>query len=139
MSGSTFNFGSIQQTASGAGSVNQIGENTATTHNGNSVQVPTLAELFSAIAKAIPGDEGCDVNESIITPIQKLAELPPIEQVAVDTQEQAQSFYSRLKPYAPALFKGVAVFSEAALTSLASSNPIVAGLLAVIKEVNKQS
>jgi hypothetical protein len=140
----------------------QIGDNnqqTITQTNGD--QVPTVPQVFDAIKKSLPtiepsgddrgddtvdyiktddtvasssiDDSADDVNESILRPLQTLAELPPEEQKQPDRMEQAQSLINRLVPYAPTIGKGLAVFGSAALASLASSNPIISGILAVCK------
>jgi len=134
-SSNTFNFGEIKQEASGAGSVNQVGNNTATTSVGN-LPVPTIPQVFDAMESAlseIKSDEGNEeINQSVLMPLQSLAELPT-SQHTPDVMEQAQSLINRLVPYAPSIGKGLAVFGQAALSSLASSNPIMAGILAVCK------
>ena len=133
----------------------QIGDNNRqkiTQTNGE--QVPTVPQVFDAIKKALPtidaiadyaggpvaetvsqttDDSAEDVNEQILRPLQTLAELPETEQKKPDTMEQATSLLNRLVPYAPAIGKGLAVFGSAALASLAGSNPIISGILAVCK------
>ncbi len=153
-SGNSFQFGSINQTASGSGAVNQVGNNTATTTVNNGNQLPTIPQVFDAIKKALPeidvasGDSdqsqlsvanADDVNETILRPLQTLAELPEAELNKPDTMEQAQSLLNRLVPYAPQIGKGLAVFGSAALTSLASSNPIISGILAVCKMASAET
>jgi hypothetical protein len=132
MSGNSFNFGPINQVASGAGAVNQIGNNTATTHVGRE-PVPTVEEVFSAIEKELPPEEAGEIKSAVLQPLMTLAQLPPKEQASEDVMEQAEPLYARLVPYAPQIGKGLLAFGEAALSALASSNPIIAGLLAVCK------
>ncbi len=67
----------------------------------------------------------------MLRPLQTLAELPEVEMKKPDTMERAQSLLNRLVPYAPQIGKGLAVFGSAALSSLASRNPIISGILAV--------
>jgi len=78
-------------------------------------------------------DSAEDVDQQILRPLQTLAELPPEEQKQPDRMEQAASLINRLVPYAPQIGKGLAVFGTAALASLAGSNPIISGILAVCK------
>lgn len=131
----------------------QIGDNnqqTITQTNGD--QVPTVPQVFGEIRKALPlslGDdslvdtvsqeEADDFEEQVIMPLQTLAELPEAEQKKPDTMEQAQSLLNRLVPYAPAIGKGLAVFGSAALASLAGSNPIISGILAVCKMASAET
>lgn len=152
--GNTFNFGGVQQTASGDGAVNQVGNNTATTTVNKGDSLPTVPQVFGEIRKAInpqlssdpaqdesPADlsaveaneQADDVDEQILRPLQTMAELPEAELKKPETMEQAQSLLNRLVPYAPQVGKGLAVFGQAALTALASSNPIISGILAVCK------
>lgn len=140
----------------------QIGDNnqqTVTQNNGE--QLPTIPQVFDAIKKALPtigpepsgneddtvdyvktddtvasdsiDDSAEEVTEQILRPLQTLAELPPEEQKKPDRMEQAASLINRLVPYAPQIGKGLAVFGSAALASLAGSNPIISGILAVCK------
>lgn len=133
----------------------QIGDNnqqTITQTNGD--QVPTIPQVFDAIRKALPevnhvstdsegmqasDDSAEEVTEQILRPLQTLAELPEAEQKKPDTIEQATALLNRLVPYAPAIGKGLAVFGGAALASLAGSNPIISGILAVCKMASDES
>lgn len=94
---------------------------------------PSVPAVFEAIEKSLPDDVAEDVAESVLRPLQTMAELPAAEQKTPDIQERAQSLISRLVPYAPQIAKSVSIFGSAALTAFASSNPIVAGLLAICK------
>lgn len=145
----------------GSGTINVGGQ---TFGNG---QVPTVPQVFDAIKKALPtiapepsgdddetvdyvktddtvasdsiDDSAEEVNEQILRPLQTLAELPPEEQKQPDRMEQATALINRLVPYAPQIGKGLAVFGSAALASLAGSNPIISGILAVCKLASNDS
>ena len=153
-SGNTFNFGGVQQTASGDGAVNQVGNNIATTTVNKGDSLPTVPQVFGEIRKALnpqltndpaqdespaeqpaveANEQADDVDEQILRPLQTMAELPEAELKKAETIEQAQSLLNRLAPFAPQIAKGLAVFGQAALTALASSNPIISGILAVCK------
>jgi hypothetical protein len=126
----------------------QIGDNNhqkITQTNGD--QVPTVPQVFGEIRKSLgttlaeavdqsqvtTEEQADDFEEQVVMPLQTLAELPEAEQKKPDTMEQATSLLNRLVPYAPGLGKGLAVFGSAALASLAGSNPIISGILAVCK------
>ena len=150
-SGNSFNFGSIQQTASGDGAVNQVGNNTATTTVNKGDSIPTVPQVFGQIRKALAdvaadapepvaaGEQADDLEEEVMRPLQTMAELPAEEQKKPDRMEQAQALISRLVPYGPQIGKGLAVFGSAALTALASSNPIISGILAVCKMASAEN
>jgi hypothetical protein len=132
----------------------QIGDNnqqTITQTNGN--QVPTIPQVFGEIRKSLTTtmsdavnqsqvtteEQADDFEEQVVMPLQTLAELPEAEQKKPSTMEQAASLLNRLVPYAPAIGKGLAVFGSAALASLAGSNPIISGILAVCKLASAES
>lgn len=102
-------------------------------NNNYGAMVPTVDEVFSAIEKDLPEEEAGELKAAVLQPLMTLAQLSPKEQASEDVKEQAEPLYARLVPYVPQIAKGLATFGEAALTAVASSNPIVAGLLAVCK------
>lgn len=118
----------------------QVGNNNsqAITQNIGATE-PSVPTVFKAIEESLPDDVAEDVAESVLRPLQTMAELPAEEQKTPDIQERAQSLISRLVPYAPQIGKSLAVFGEAALTAIASSNPIIAGMLAICKATSKTS
>lgn len=129
--GNNISIGSIQQTASGDGAINQAGVNTATTNVHKGDRPVTVPEVFDAIRSIdlLPPE----AEEQLFRPLQTLAELPPEELELPSTIEQAQPLINQLVPYAPAIGKGLAVFGSAALSALASSNPVISGIVAVCK------
>lgn len=89
--------------------------------------VPTVPQVFEAMAKELPAE----VVEDTVEPIRNLAALPIADQEA--SKPKWTNLVERLIPYAPQIAKGIAVFGEAALGALASRNPVVAGVLAICK------
>lgn len=110
----------------------QIGDGNTqhvTQHNEEAVTIP---QVFAAIANAIDADDRDEFVESVVDPLRVMAEMPE-EQVEKDPSimEQATSLISRLSPFAPAIGNALAAFGRGALSAIASSNPIVAGILEV--------
>lgn len=106
-------------------------------NNSDSVTVP---QVFDAIKSSLPqidaaadADAAGEIEESIVRPLQTMAELPAEEINKPETMEKAQSLLNQLVPFAPQIAKGLAAFGNAALSALASRNPIIAGVLAVCK------
>jgi hypothetical protein len=132
-SGNSFTFGNIQQTASGQGAVNQIGNNTATVTNHSGDVLPTPEKVFEAIEEAIPETEAPAIQEEVVEPLRAMACMPAVEQEKPENKSRALELCNRLIPYAPQIGKSLAVFGEAALSALASSNPVIAGVLAICK------
>jgi hypothetical protein len=112
----------------------QVGDgNTQTNTQHVATGGPTPLEVLAAAAAALPEDVAEDLQEAVIQPLVALASLPVAEQTTPDVAERADALLLRLSPWLPNISKAVAVFGEAALTALASSNPIIAGLVALCK------
>lgn len=105
------------------------GEAKADIHFGAS-QV-TLDEFFGAIGESVPAEYATDVVE----PLKALAAMPAEEQEKPEAKSKATQLMAKLTPYAPAFGKAVLAFGEASLTALATSNPVVSGILAVVKSL----
>lgn len=105
--------------------------------------LPTVAQVFQAVEKEIeqslPPETAEEIKTGVIQPLCAMAELPIDEQKSDAIKQQAEPLYLKLAPYAPAISKAIMTFGEAALTALASSNPIVAGLVAVCRNAKEQS
>lgn len=120
----------------------QVGDgvnNQQNTQNIGGEQV-TVPQVFDAVKSSLPQlDAAADdatageIEEAVIRPLQTMAELPQEEIKKPETMERAQSLINQLVPFAPQIAKGLAVFGSAALSALASRNPIIAGILAVCK------
>ena len=120
----------------------QIGDNNRqdiTQNNGS--QVPTVPEVFQAIGKSLAdipieaaadADVSSEIQEQVAT-LQTMAELPAEQQELPEQKATWSNLIQRLVPYAPQIGKGLAVFGQAALESLALRNPVVAGVLAVCR------
>ena len=108
----------------------QVGDNNTqhvVQHNGQSS--PTVEQVVEKINEAIPESEPEDLKQKI----QHFASLSLEEQKA--DSSQLQSIISRIEPYAPHIGKSLAVFGEAALTTLGATNPLLAGIIAVCRRV----
>lgn len=128
----SINIGTITGGQNNIGKTEIAGDQVQNNHYG---ALPSVDQVFDAVAESLPEEVADEMKAGVIEPLQKLAALAPEEQKSEDVKEQAEPLYQRLVPYAPQITKGLLTFGEAALTSLASSNPIVAGLLAVCKTV----
>lgn len=114
----------------------QVGDNNTQTITQNiGDQLPTVEQVFKTIGDSLPEEVSEEIQESVLSPLQTLAAMPPEEQASEEVKERAAPLYQRLVPYAPQIGSGLLAFGEAALSALATSNPIVAGLLAVCKTV----
>lgn len=139
--GNTWNVSAINQNSTGNQASNQVGEVVNTINNAAPPPPPKVQDLFAqvtrSIGEALPPEDVQELTVSALQPLEDLAELPPDQQTSDDIQEQSAPLLSRLIPYAPQIGKGLATFGAAALESLATSNPIVAGLLAVCKSAGQ--
>ncbi len=112
----------------------QIGDGNTqhvTQQNAGSV---TVSQVFEAIRQAITKEDREEFVESVVEPLKTMAEMP-VEQINTDAtvMEQATSLIGRLTPFMPAIGNGLMAFGRGALNALASSNPVVAGILEVCK------
>lgn len=118
----------------------QVGNNNTQTITQNiGDQTPTVEQVFKTIAESLPEEVAEEMQSAVIKPLEELAKLPAEEQASEEVKERAEPLYQRLVPYAPQIGNGLLAFGEAALSAFASSNPIVAGLLAVCKTVKATS
>jgi len=99
----------------------KVGDNRVVNHT--TVSPP---QVLQAIREVVP--EGVQSNVDELIHLSEQPHTPEVEVVA-------HSIYDKLKPYAPEVFKVLMTFGDAALTAIASSNPIIAGLLAVFKKL----
>lgn len=91
------------------------------------------ADVFEAVAKELPPE----VVEDTVEPLQAMACMPIADLEQPEAKEKASNLLERLTPYSSQISKGLLAFGEASLTALASSNPIIAGLIALCKAVKK--
>lgn len=110
----------------------QVGDNNTQTITQNIGGGPTPEAVFEAIKPELPPE----VVEDTVEPLQMMACMSAAEQETPENKAKAANLYERLAPYAPQIAKGLATFGAAALGAVASSNPVVAGLLAVCKATN---
>jgi len=103
----------------------------------------TAKEFFEAIAaetNKLPEADRAVVSGAV-EPLKDLATAQPADPAPTSEspkpgcESTLKKYLDILRPHAALIVKCVAAFSEASLTALASSNPVVAGVLAVAKEV----
>lgn len=126
-------------TASGQAQVNQGQTVNATQVNnvGGELTAAMFFESIEAETKKLPEVERSVVHDGAVEPLKQIATAgQQTESVTASVQGSTfQKYLDILRPHASLIVKCVAAFSEASLTALASSNPVVAGVLAVAKEV----
>lgn len=105
--------------------------------NGGELTAVKFFEAIEAETKKLPEVERSVVYDGAVEPLKQIATAgQQTESVTASVQGSTfQKYLDLLKPHASLIVKCVAAFSEASLTALASSNPVVAGVLAVAKEV----
>ncbi len=133
-----FSFGQVTQTSSGSNSANQVGANEFKNVTAASEPV-TVNQFFQAIRESLPEPVAQQIASEVVAPIEQLATSPPIEPGTLEEQHGRATLMERLKPYGPRIVKAVAIFGEGALNALASSNPIIAGVLALCRASASQS
>jgi hypothetical protein len=104
--------------------------------NGGELTAMKFFEAIETETRKLP-----EVQSQAIEPLKELATAgQSTESVTTSVQGSTfQKYLDRLRPHAALITKCIAAFGEASLTALASSNPIVAGVLAVAKEVRSAS
>ena len=121
----SISIGSISGGQNNIGKTEIAGDQVQNNHYG----ATSPAAVFDEIAKVVPPE----VVEDTVEPLRALACMPLSEQQTEPIKAKAANLLERLLPYAPAIGKGLAVFGEAALTAFASSNPVIAGVVALCK------
>jgi len=100
--------------------------------NGGELTAAKFFEAIEAETKNLP-----ELQSQAVEPLKELATAgQSTDSVSTSVQTSTfQKYLDILRPHASLITKCIAAFGEASLASLASSNPIVAGVLAVAKEV----
>lgn len=99
-------------------------------------QEATVAAVFDSVKEAVnelPEADREVFETEVVEPLRVMAQMPIEEQQQPTTMERAKELLGRLAPFAPKIGKAVMAFGEASLSTLASRNPIVSGLLASVK------
>lgn len=124
---SSIHIGSI------SGGNNIIGKNEGGQHNhfGPGTEIGT-GDLFDAIEKSLPAADVDNLIEEVIDPLEAKANLPVKEQTEA-VKAEAQTLIDRLMPYAPTITETLVTLGEAGLSALATTNPIVAMLVASLR------
>lgn len=133
--GDAFEF---NNTVHGDGAQINQGKQVSATQTNSSAEKVTANRVFDAVAESLaelPEAGREEFEAQVIEPLRLMANLPIAQQQEPSTLEKAQALFERLSPFAPTINKAVLAFGEASLTALASSNPIVSGLLATVKAI----
>lgn len=139
LGGVSFNIqGNVSQAAAKIeqGDVGHIGD---VYHGQQPITESDIDKLFDAVRQAladydIPGFELAEINTQVVDPLNTLAkEAQGSQSVEPSLLEKASALLERLKPYSGKITESLLVFSESILLSFAASNPVVAGLLSVLK------
>lgn len=121
----------------GNAQINQ-GQTVTGTQNNSSVPVELtteriVEEVTQALPAEVPEPERIDIQQEL----QQLAAMSIVQQQEPATESRIQTLIERVSPWAPKIREGLWAFGEASLKSLASSNPVIAGLLAMCEKFNK--
>ena len=98
----------------------------------------TVETVFEAINEAmveLPEVDREEFETQVVEPLRLMANLPVAQQQEPSMMEKAQSLIERISPFASTINKAVMAFGEGSLSALASSNPIISGLLSAVKAV----
>jgi hypothetical protein len=126
------NFGPINI----SGGQNVVGKNEGTMNQSVDGKPIDLGKLMSVVAESLPSD----VSDVVIPKIQGIASLPTEQQQREMASGSAWSFVrDSIAPHAETIARNLAIFGAAALKALSSSNPVVAGILAVCEANVKPS
>lgn len=112
----------------------QVGDQNSQTNSQTIESTEQTKRFFTVLTDCVPPEVAKDVLE----PLQTLAALPPEELATPAVMSRASVLCERLTPYAKAIAKGLGVFGAAALSSWASSNPVIAGVTALCKVASDQ-
>jgi hypothetical protein len=119
----------------GLGQLNQ-GQNVTGYNQASGISEATPERIVEEVTEAIPLDVPEPERIEIQQELQALAAMPIVDQSEPATTTRIQSLISKVTPYAPRIGAGLLAFGEASLKALASSNPLVAGLVAMCEKFN---
>lgn len=91
--------------------------------------IPAVAEVIDKVVEALPNE----IAEPLRHEIVGIASLPPEDQTLKETADKIMAICNKIKPYAGAVGKNLAIFSATALETLAKRNPIINGIVEVCK------
>lgn len=108
---------------------------------GASVEPATVQSFFAELAKAMPKDENQDTQlaHQALNNVELMAvampEAPVTEEAKSGMMAVLTPYFEKLKPYVPTLTKALLGFGDGFFTTLESKNPVVAGLIQMIRAV----
>jgi hypothetical protein len=121
----------------GAGNNVQFGDNNTQNIQQSFGQSVTPEAIVDEIAEAVPEDVRAEIVEPIRAEIKALAAIPIADMPKERVAERAATLAEKLLPYAPAICKRVAVFTEAALATIAPPvGWLISGVLATVRSMN---
>lgn len=136
---STWNIGNNAQNINIGRVGDGDGDATANqTVNPNAAAVEKAKPLFGSIVDSLPAEDRARLDQEVVQPLMTFAALPPEEMTPV-VEEQSKGLIDRLRPYASKIGVAVAAFGEGALSAMASSNPVINGLLFAVRSWNQPS
>ena len=129
--GPSISIGTITGGQNNIGKTEIAGDQVQNNHYG----ATTPDAVFEAVAAEVPPE----VAEDTVAPLQAMACMSVLEMETPENKSKAANLLERLVPFAPQIAKGLMTFGEAALSSLATRNPIIAGVVAVCRSSKEQS
>jgi hypothetical protein len=128
---------SVEVNISGGNNMNHFGHGDQHQSNYNG-KPATVDNVFGAVRESLqelPEADRDEFESKVVGELRTMAKMPADEQRDPTIMERAQVLFDRLSPFAPKINKAVLAFGEASLSSLASRNPIIQGLLAAVKSL----
>lgn len=108
--------------------INQ-GQNVTASQNNSSDKPPTVVEVIEKVAEVLPTELATDWKSQV----QTLAAMPIAQQQEPEQQSAILAICDQIKPHAGEVWKNLAIFGATALETLATRNPVIAGIVEVCK------
>ncbi len=97
-----------------------------------------MEKVIEAVDESIPPEELPEPERvEIKAELQALAAMPIVQQNEPTNLERIAAICDKLSPWGPKIRKGLLAFGEASLKALASTNPVVSGLVAMCQAVKE--
>lgn len=126
-------IGGISGGQNNIGKTEIAGDQTQTNNYGDSL--PPVDDVVAKVAESLPAEVAADWSEQI----KPLMALPIAQQEEPETVSKLMAICEAIRPHAGVVWKNLAVFGATALETLATRNPIIAGIVQVCKSNQPQT
>lgn len=120
-------IGGISGGQNNIGKTEIAGDQTQTNNFGDAL--PPVDDVVAKVAESLPEEVAAEWTEQI----QPFAAMPIAQQQEPETMSKIMAICETIRPHAGTVWKNLAIFGATALETLATRNPVIAGIVQVCK------